>query len=502
MSIRFILITGVLLTVTASVAASELRNEVGVLWQVPFDAECRQDWQPVIVGSEVYVPSWHGMLHAFDITDGELVWSFPVEGEGATKDPEVLRSSGGDSSGLGAVLAGLTKPKPAQGVVGSPRRHGDALYILGRNFTLYKFDPVTRDLKWSFDAKHPLVEPAVVRDQAVHFVAGSVLGPQTLYTVLSSDGSAKWSFEHEEPIDRLLLNGDTLLYTTQRTGSADRAQPAPTELTLRAAAADTGQELWSLPTGVQRHEFEGPVASGPMIYFTTQHPRTQSVAEIVRSTDDKKLRSRARRLMKREGPDSVLETSKTVSLHAVGAASGSEAWRIDRDAPLASFMISAPLVSESVVIFASEAGVYAVDPMSGKPRWSFDHEVAPQLYLGEHLYVCVRQAGSGCNAVAALDLATGAIAWSGPSRDNLWIQAISKDAVYVSHGTGMHAISALSTRDGGDLWTFETGKNEPCTGPVEVGDGLIFGTGMDWTHGKGPVHGSLYRLLTDADGID
>jgi outer membrane protein assembly factor BamB len=503
-TIRYALLVTVLIPVSIAAAAVNTDDANGALWKVPFDAECRKSWSPVIAGNAVYVPSWHGLLHAFALETGELVWSFPEESGSTTKEPTIIRSTKGDlNSGLGTVLSGLTNPRPGQGVLGTPLIHEDELYVLAEDFKLYKFGATSRKLEWSFDAGGPIQDPALVQGETVHVVSGSRWGPQTLYALRSGDGSTRWTYEDGKPISRLTRNNNLLFFTTQRPPAEGEAVNKSTELTLRGFAADSGQEQWMSPTGMLRHDFKGPSASEDLIFFTTRRPNMVPAAEIVQNTADRKLRSRARRLMKQEGGEALLQVSSTVSIHALDASSGTRSWQLDLDAPLAGSSFSPPLPGKTIVVFATEVGVYAVDRISGKLRWRFDHRVSPgSLRLGPHGYLHVLQAGSRKNTIMALDLETGNVVWSAPFRENLWIRAVLGNVLYMSHGYDSRGLSALDSSNGQILWTIKTGKNEPCTGPIERDGRLIFGTGMEWTMGSEPVHGSLYSIDKETGGLD
>jgi outer membrane protein assembly factor BamB len=142
-----------------------------------------------------------------------------------------------------------------------------------------------------------------------------------------------------------------------------------------------------------------------------------------------------------------------------------------------------------VVIVATEAGVHAVDRVTGESRWRLDGDVAPHgMHLDERLYVRWKE------TLSAVDLGKGQPLWSRPSRGNPWIQAVIGGVLYVTDGKGSRTLSAIDSSNGELLWTVDTGRNHVCAGPVEHDGRLVFGTGMDWRFGSAPVPGKLYSV--------
>ena len=185
-------------------------------------------------------------------------------------------------------------------------------------------------------------------------------------------------------------------------------------------------------------------------------------------------------------------------IYALGAADGTLRWSFETQGPVN----SSPAVAGGLVVVSSLDGlVYALGEADGKPRWTFRTggerrfsaagihgaqpatEVMPDpfdLFLSSPVIQGGRVfIGSGDHHVYALDLATGALAWSYRTGDVVHASpAVADGIVYV--GSWDRKLHALDAGTGAVRWTFTTGADpelhnqEGIAGSAAVVEGAVY----------------------------
>jgi outer membrane protein assembly factor BamB len=158
-------------------------------------------------------------------------------------------------------------------------------------------------------------------------------------------------------------------------------------------------------------------------------------------------------------------------------------------APKPGGAMAAPLVADEAIYFAVvhargfklEGAVHALDPATGKPKWTFDPEESMlptasspvrangRLYFGEGMH-----ANFSCR-MYCLDAATGKPKWTFPTSDHIEGGAtLYRDTIIFPAGNdGVYAIDAAT---GARRWNFRADLHIDST-PVIEGDHLYVGSG-------------------------
>lgn len=188
------------------------------------------------------------------------------------------------------------------------------------------------------------------------------------------------------------------------------------------------------------------------------HVHVQWKSVLVPGGNQYKPREFAAPLIASDGKTAWLGAANGMS--AIRVADGSLLWRTATPEPIVGrpVMVTLPGEASQTLMAATMAGaVYAMEPGTGKPRWSqpsrLDVPVRANLAADERFVFVAADPGS----IQALDLASGKPVWR-------WSVTIDRDylvegqgaplvldgVVYVGTPTGK--IAALSARDGALLW--------------------------------------------------
>jgi len=203
---------------------------------------------PLIVSDIVYIGSMDRHLYALRLSDGEELWRFHAEGEGAFAGTPALRD---DTLYIGAFDDWLYAVDAHTGTErwrfagenwfwGSPAVYSDTVYAADVNGNVYAVHADTGELIW----RQPLdtavrAGPALTEDGSTLFV-GSQSG--TLYALDSADGFVLWQRASEEGqlLSSSVVSGslvyEPLLYGPYR---------------IWALHVDNGREMWTYPRVVE-----------------------------------------------------------------------------------------------------------------------------------------------------------------------------------------------------------------------------------------------------------
>jgi outer membrane protein assembly factor BamB len=123
---------------------------------------------PIITDNRLIISSSVGVLSAYGLDDGELVWSFVADGRltaSATLAGDILIQPGdrGALYALSVVDGELLYRVRLEGAVATPAVAGDLIYVAGVNGTLTALDPDDGRVVWSTDLGGPVwTSPALV----------------------------------------------------------------------------------------------------------------------------------------------------------------------------------------------------------------------------------------------------------------------------------------------------------------------------------------------------
>jgi outer membrane protein assembly factor BamB len=150
------------------------------------------------------------------------------------------------------------------------------------------------------------------------------------------------------------------------------------------------------------------------------------------------------------------------------------------EAPKPGFVVAAPLVSDSAIFLAaghisgfhSRGAVYAIDPATGKSKWTFDRggemlpTAATPLLVGDRLFVGEGLHNNFACRLQCLDSRTGTAKWSFPTGDHI------EGGPAVNEGTivfpaGNDGLYAIDSTTGKRQWNFTAGLHIDSTPWIE-----------------------------------
>lgn len=190
----------------------EVEDSSGGLESPPLDLSPA----PCVVDGMVYAASGNG-LQAVDPTDGDVEWSFSVDGQLTT----------------------------------SPTVAGGTAYVGGGADALHAVDAASGDLEWTFETNGPISTTPCVADGAVF--AASEDG--NLYAIDADSGSKLWSYNTRQTIYAAPTYADGVLYV-------------PDYSSLLAFDPSTGDVEWSVWIGGRPHRC--PTVADGQVYATTR----------------------------------------------------------------------------------------------------------------------------------------------------------------------------------------------------------------------------------------
>ena len=174
------------------------------------------------------------------------------------------------------------------------------------------------------------------------------------------------------------------------------------------------------------------------------------------------------------------------------------------------FAVQSPrefLISDGLLVVAGSKGIAALDPESGKRRWSAPH-VPKRMRAGDgKIFVHVdRSRRGGDSQLLCLDLKTGQQQWSASTKS--WAKKGSFDLIFYGEGVLVAASSrgnhAVSAKDGSHLWdyTYRRIGHGGSFAKVMAARGLIWihtansqGTGQYAWEGLDPRTGKMKKRL-------
>jgi outer membrane protein assembly factor BamB len=161
-------------------------------------------------------------------------------------------------------------------------------------------------------------------------------------------------------------------------------------------------------------------------------------------------------------------------LECLRKADGLETWKYEfAEKDLRKPVRSSPATDGEIIVFGSDGGgIFAVERLSGKLRWSYQATASifatPVLSNG----LCVVGAIDG--VLYALDTRTGDLRWKVQTGSRIFAPvAAAQNRVYV--GTADGKVMALSLDAGKQLWTFSCRSVVSCA-PLVAGDILYVGS--------------------------
>lgn len=288
---------------------------------------------------------------------------------------------------------------------------------------------------WSADLGAPTSSSPALTDGLVLLQTRRDL----LVAVDAASGKVAWriSAAHDAPLAWGLESGD--LYQSSPVIAGGLAVIGGGDGTVRAIEPRSGRQRWSFPTG-------GRVRASP------------AIADGV-----------------------VYAASFDGSLYALELATGRLKWRFDtlgHGLKSADFgfdrrsIQSSPSVADGIVYFGARDGfLWAVDALTGKERWRYDHKVfwvigAPAVADGR-----VFNATSDLAVVQALDAGSGKEVWSHRLEEIAWPSpAVADGVAYFADSAGQ--VAAFDAGTGQPLWS----QRLPAGvfgGPVPVAGGLL-----------------------------
>lgn len=418
-------------------------------WKVPFDGS---ESSPVIEDGVLYIGSFDGAVYAFEARTGRQKWHFQT-GKGLISGPEIIIAPSNkfeDMLGVAIDAALEGRKKGKREIVATAVVKEGTVYIGSKDHSFYALDAETGKLEWSFTTGGVIFDQAIVENGIVYFGSGDGF----VYALNASDGQKKWAFDtlpdmHEfanrhpkEPATR-----DGVVYVTNWPA---HQMDAPHKSYLYAIDAESGTAKWVF--SMDGNGVTKAATSGDLVFFSA-----------------------------------YTEEPQMARLHAIGAESGILKWDFKTKSRLTGF--SPPIVGDDLVYFATDEGVFAVEQDTGKLRWRFEGEVAARnLHLDQVLYIVKK------NKLYALDPITGKQRWS--ARVGGWIEAVIGGVVYVSSGESLVAVDNVT---GKKLWKFKTGGflkqgTSLSSGPTEFENRLFFSTGTELIWGREPIQGHLYSI--------
>ncbi|MER7990917.1 serine/threonine-protein kinase [Streptomyces noursei] len=314
----------------------------------------------------------------------------------------------------------------------------------------------------------------VARGDALFCGGGSVVATR----IRARDGSRVWTAKSPGvPVDGMHLVGatdDTVL--GYRFAAQDAPQGPPSEVV--ALDANTGRELWSVPSGAQSTAVTG---------------RTQDALVV--------------------GSDVVTVDASNSRFEARDAHSGHVRWT--SSFPAGTQCAPVPMGPQLVAMCATNAEVdalavrhptlYPVDRDSGtlgRPAAVNGPAVPMGVANGRLVLLQVHMEGperAGYNGVVRIDPASRKVTYSPLAKTYAGTPGMADGTVYVSGQTGL--VTALDPATGRTKWSRQTGV-EGASGPVAGADALYFSSATGRVLALSPHDGKpLWTTDPQADGL-
>jgi len=418
-------------------------------WRIPFEGSASR---PVLSGGVLYVGSEDGAIYALDAKSGGIKWRFQT-GEGLVSGTEIITVRPG--AGLLEMIEAAESRGPRRGkreVDATPVVENGTVFIGSKDYSFYAIDAATGRKKWSFQTGGEIHENAVTHGAMVLFTSRDGF----LYAVDANTGEKKWAFETRVPKSE-----------PKAPIVADRVIYLAAGLYLYAIDVTSGLAKWSLFTGMS--DFSQPTKTNSLI-FVSKKQDTYAV-----------------------------ERNRTTLL-AVDASSGKVKWEIEAEGyPIG--RRSSVIAVRDMVILGTARGLFAVDRETGAPRWNRvggEGQYGP-VYADESLVYFAFMKGSvvgGTDGVLyALDPVTGKDRWSfTPSRQ---IVAVLGDSICVAAKGYLYSVHKET---GKELWKIDARVRTAAT-PLITSD-TVFIPGMTQRYvGRAPHQGYFYAIDAKSGGL-
>ena len=348
-----------------------------------------------------------------------------------------------------AALGGIEwRVQTGGDVVSSPTVGTGVVYVGSGDGKLYALDAVTGARRWTYDTGSPVAtSPALARGRVyfgmrngVYAAADAASGRRVWSFRTGPDLPLHWGHESgDHYVSSPVVVGGTVIF-----GGGDGA--------VYALDAASGEVRWRAHTG-------GRVRSSPAV---------SGSRVVVGSLDG--------------------------NVYCLSLKTGAERWRFaTAGAQLESAKFgydrrsvqSSPAIVNGVVFIGARDGfLYAIDLLTGKEKWHFDHKIS---WVNSSAAVedgVVYTASSDAAFVQAVDAATGVEKWRMSTEVPVWSSpALSGNYLYVGDWIGR--LHAIDRRDGKEQWKFRTGAMI-LSSPTVSGDLVIFGS----------TDGSVYAIRT------
>ena len=291
--------------------------------------------------------------------------------------------------------------------------HDGALYAGSFSGKLYALDADTGEILWrGGDFTTGVTAPAIAGDV---IVAG---GFNNIVQALDRrSGEVIWTTETESPpVVPLIANGRLYVATWNK---------------FYALALETGEEIWSVPTG------EDPRFIGAPAY-----------------------------------EEGVVYLSEGNSFLALDAETGAEVWRVDKETPYYFFATG----SDLGYVGNEDGFFYAYDLSTGDEVWSYDG--GAEIWFGPAVTDEVVYVGNWNSSMLALDARTGEELWEFETTQEAVSDALLSDGVLYFSDCNHDGPSrecrlyALEAETGTQLWEY-AGTGNLLPSPA-LGDGVIY----------------------------
>lgn len=449
--------------------------------------------EPVISNDIAFIGSRDGAVYAINANTGEQVWRFQTGSDLSNTSEKVRASKSSSVTDMLNTYAESVKggSRGRQHISATPTVYNDTVYIGSWDNRFYALDAVTGREKWSFDARVPIFEKAVVADNKIIFVTGGFhqSGDKVdglVYALNLASGKVLWVFD-TLPADtksrwrsHLPEVRNNLAYVVNMDGKRYE-EGVEDKSYVHAIDIRTGKAFWSA-------NVNGAWPS----------PLTINDSYIFLMTN-------------------IRGNANTSVLHAINISNGKETWRFEvvggddygRSMDFHNMNIS-PLTKENLVFLATDRVVVAIDINTGKEQWRVgdnfvDKEWIRDIDLGPLLYITTK------TTLHALNPKTGKTLWSKQLtyliNVGVWIHRVLDGVIYAApHPSKLIAIDGLNGKELGTVVSpvFQNligsflnllgSDNAICSGPVKYGEQILLSSEMKWEMGKLIEKGRLFSV--------
>jgi len=435
-----------------------------IAWRFQTDGPVRSS--PTVAGDTVYAGSGDGRLYAIDRASGAERWRFdagsPVDSSAAVAGGLVVFQSRDGAIRAVDRSTGAPRWRVQTGpdlpwewghegwdyFVSSPAIVDARVYVGAGDGRLYCLDLATGQEAWRFETGGRIrSSPAVAGDRVY---VGSADG--SLYAVDRGTGAERWRFDAEgKALSSAEFGYDRKTFQSSPAVEDGAVYIGSRDGRMYAVDADTGKEIWNVP-------------SGPTWAISSPGVR-----------------------------DGVVFSGRSDQryVHAVRAESGEEIWKIQTG----SFVFSSPAIAGDTVyvgVGVGDGSLLALDAATGATRWSYRTGAgifSTPAVAGRSVYV-----GSDDGRVYAFESADGA----SPRRAVYWDEARVPRALFPGHEQVRDHFrrAGYEVLDAAALASFMQARIDDRAPSV-----VVFSIDdVPETLATGPAPESLFRRYLDAGG--